>query len=128
MPTPADVKALAFDPPGRWDAFPDAPIAKIIAAVSRFYAAQAEPETPDTVLWHAAHVLSKATGGNGGGNVQGGGQVVSHSVSLGGASKTFAVSQQAQQGDGGIDPLDGTTHYGAIALGLRNAVPTIDVG
>ena len=45
MPTAADVRAKALDPPGRWDLTPDAVIAPLIAVCSLIHAeVEGEPE------------------------------------------------------------------------------------
>lgn len=122
MPTAAEVKALALDPPGRFDALSDALVDKWIARVARLYASEVdEDETDDLIGLHVAHLLAKA----GVGGVKGGGAVASQSVSLGGASTSYAV--QAPQA-GAVDPLDTSTPYGALALGLRSSIPTIATG
>lgn len=119
MPTAAEVKALALDPPGRFDALPDLLVTKWIASVARLYASEVdEAETDDLIGLHVAHLLAKA----GVGGVK---AVASQSVSLGGASTSYAV--QAPQA-GAVDPLDTSTLYGALALGLRSAIPTIATG
>jgi hypothetical protein len=123
VPTAAEVKALALDPVGRFDALPDLLVTKWITRVSRLYASDvAEEETDDLIGLHVAHLLAKA----GVGGVKGGGAVASQSVSLGGASTSYAV--QAPQPGVAVDPLDTSTPYGSLALGLRVSIPTIDTG
>ena len=124
MPTAAEVKALAFDPVDRWAAVPDAVITKLIAVVGRFYAdLVGAAECEDLIAYHVAHML--ALSGVGVAALQPG-PVASASVSLGGASKTYAV--QAIPVGVKIDPLDGRTPYGAIALALRDSIPTCATG
>lgn len=124
MPTAAEVKALAFDPVGRWDAVPDAVITRLIGVVTRSYAGlAAEPETEDLIAYHTAHMLAVAGVGADGGGV---GPVSSTSVSLGGASTSFAVAPIPVGVQ--VDPLDGRTPYGAIALALRACIPTATTG
>ncbi len=128
MPSAADVKILALDPVGRFDALPDALIDRIIVSVSRSYYADFggdEAERADVISWHVAHVLALAGVGLGG---QGGGvgPVSSHSVNRGGASVTYAVA--AVPVGVAIHALDGRTPYGVMALGIRDGVPTVDRG
>lgn len=127
MPVAVDIKALAFDPVGRFDALPDAVVDRLITAVSRSYAPAfgGEVERSDLVAYHVAHLLALSgvgTGGQGGGV----GPVASHSVSLGGASVTYAVA--TVQAGATVQALDGRTVYGVIALGIRDGVPTVATG
>ena len=124
MPTAAEVKALAFDPVDRWAAVPDAVITRLVAVVTRFYAdLVSAAEYDDLIAYHVAHMLALA--GVGLAALQPG-PVQSASVSLGGATKTFAV--QAIPVGVKIDPLDGRTPYGSIALALRDSIPTCSTG
>lgn len=121
MPTAADVRAKALDPPGRWDLTPDAVIDPLIAVCSTLHAeVEGEPEWGPLVAYHVAHLLALAgVGGSGGGG--GKGAVASHSVSLGGASVTYAV--QAVPAGQAVAAIDGRTVYGILALALDAAVP-----
>ncbi len=126
MPASADVKALAIDPPGRFDALPDSIVDKMIAVASRWYADMGEDpvEQADVVAYHVAHLLALAgVGAPKGGGV---GPVASQSVSMTGASTTWAVA--AVQPGAVLPPLDARTIYGIMALAIRDGVPTIDVG
>lgn len=119
MPAAADVKILALDPVGRFDALPDSLINRLILTVSRSYYSDFggdAAERDDVIAWHVAHLLALA----------GVGPVASHSINLGGASKTYAVA--AVPAGVAIGALDGRTTYGVIALGIRDGVPTVDGG
>lgn len=123
MPTAADVKALAFDPVGRWDAIPDLVIARLITTIGRLYADLTLcDEYSDLVAWHVAHMLA-VTGVGAAGVV---GPVSSTSISLGGASTSYAVAQVKV--GGAVGSLDGRTIYGITAMALRDCIPTVGTG
>ncbi len=93
----------------------------LIAVCSTLHAeAEGEAEWEPLVAYHVAHLLALAGVGasGGGGN---GAPVASHTVSLGGASVTYAV--QAVPAGQAVAALDGRTVYGILALALDSAIP-----
>jgi len=96
-------------------------IAPLISVCALLHAeVEGEPEWGPLVTYHVAHLLDLAgVGGSGGGGGQG--AVASHTVSLGGASTTYAV--HAVPAGLAVASIDGRTVYGILALALESAVP-----
>lgn len=107
LPTPQTVRDLSFS--GQFAAVTDGVISRAVTEAALHYgsiAAEAEYET--IVGLHAAHILAVGLAAE-----QGGGQGPLSSVSLGPASKSWAVAQ-VQPGAG----VDDTTPYGRRLRGL----------